>query len=74
MVMRNGRRGPTRDVEAGTCACGSEWFSLVGSEDRPHGAVAIDERGIVRAYAGTPHCLECGEAYVAPRDRLQVVD
>lgn len=56
------RRSPA-PLEPSQCPCGSSWFELRGTSDEsiaPNGAVAISQDGTVVAYAGEPHCLECG--------------
>jgi hypothetical protein len=56
------------------CPCGSGWFELKSDDStHPNGAVALDERGIVIAFAGQPHCVECGERWQPARERLRAV-
>jgi hypothetical protein len=45
------------------CECGSGWFELCTVDadgTKVHGVVALDAKGSVTAYSGTPHCCECG--------------
>lgn len=62
-----------KDREA-VCSCGSQWFGLQTEHaNHPHGAVTLDERGQVTAYAGNPVCIECDTPWTPPAERLQVV-
>lgn len=40
------------------CPCGSEWFELRDYEHGP-AVVALTETGIIHAYSGAVHCVEC---------------
>jgi hypothetical protein len=64
-----------------TCKCGSAWFRLVGRPEDPpsmnQGAVALDETGMITAYAGRLVCIECGETKEAgarERPLLKLMD
>ena len=48
------------------CACGSWWFELRSNHERcpEHGAISLTRDGSISGYAGTPHCISCGEPWV----------
>lgn len=62
-----GRRAtsqPAGDRPA-VCVCGGQWFELRSDHPRvpEHGAVCLRADGTVSGYAGTPHCVACGEPF-----------
>ncbi|MEU2996947.1 hypothetical protein ABZ684_05120 [Streptomyces sp. NPDC006995] len=57
---RREAEGP--DPEYATCPCGEAWFELCATPDKP-GAVCMTPAGSITGYAGTPHCIGCGERY-----------
>ncbi|GAB4590068.1 hypothetical protein [Nocardia sp. IFM 10818] len=60
---RSARDSAATTEEAFVCPCGGEWFSLDGRAaglDTDAGVVALRGNGSVRAYSGTPRCLDCG--------------
>lgn len=61
------RASPQAEGDApAVCVCGGQWFELRAPKHPripEHGAVVLRRDGSVSGYAGTPHCLSCGEPY-----------
>lgn len=58
------RRAAEDQPDYVTCPCGEAWFELRGNHPQmpEHGAVVLRPDGTISGYAGTPHCVSCGQS------------
>lgn len=64
IIDLNARRTTEDQPDYVTCPCGGAWFELRANHPQmpEHGAVVLRPDGTISGYAGTPHCVSCGEA------------